>query len=133
MGMIQPSLRDFESLVRGKLLSKIDEFLEARRGFSRPYRFPGELDSFAQAGGFPAYRQTGGCIQKNHVLFRAAVIGENVSYNLGVLPGISALDLTDGRARNAKILGGDIVGADFAIPYFGDLALSAYRDFVKAV
>ena len=114
-------------------MSQLDEFLEARHGFAGPDRFPGKLNSVAQARGFSAHDKAGGGIQKHDIPARALPVGKNFPYDCGILSGIPALNGADGGARNAEIFGRHVVGADFSAPHFGDLAFSADGDLIQPV
>ncbi len=86
-------------------MSQIDEFFKACHGFAGPDRFPGKLNSIAQACGLSSHDKTCGGIQKHDIPARAFLVGKNFSYNCGVPGSVPSLDRADRGARNAEISG----------------------------
>jgi hypothetical protein len=114
-------------------MSQIHEFFEASHSFAGSDRFPGKLDSVAQARGFSTHHETCGSVQKDDVPARTFPVGKKLPYDRCVLAGVPALDGAYGCARDAEILGRHIVGADFPTSNLGNFAFPADCDLIQSV
>ena len=114
-------------------MRQLDELFKTCHGISGSDRFPGQLNSVAQACGFTAYDKTGSGVQEDDVAACAFPVGENLSDDRGVLCGVASLDGGNGSARYAEILRGNVVGAYFPSADLGDFAFSADGDLVQSV